>query len=90
MERIGVKTREFGWDQVLKSLKAACLKDFTFILRALERHCEAVEGPKREGEREMLVVGRGAGSQGRSGGCRGSWSSLQEVKTSPWSEAEAF
>ena len=64
MERIGVKTREFGWDQVLKSLKAACLKDFTFILRALERHCEAVDGPKREGEREMLVVGRGAGSQG--------------------------
>lgn len=42
MERTGVKTREFGWNQVLKSLKASCFKNFIFILRALERHCEAV------------------------------------------------
>ena len=43
MERIGEKAGEFQWDQVLKSLKASCLKDFTFILRALER-CRRVLG----------------------------------------------
>lgn len=43
MERVGEKAGEFQWHQVLKSPKASGLKDFIFILRALER-CRRVLG----------------------------------------------